>query len=1041
MKQTPYLDWENPQLLHRNREAAHTTFFAYPDERSALGRSRAQAAYRPLNGQWRFAWYPLPKLAPPDFQCPGFDDSDWDSIPVPSNWEMLGYEAPLYVDSDYPFPHNPPHVPIENSVGCYRKVFSVPALWAGREVHITLDGVDSFYYLYVNGQEVGCSKAPHLPGEFNLTPYLVEGDNLLAVKVFKYCDGTYLEDQDMWRLHGIFRDVYLTADYPLRLRDAWVDATLDDAYANGRLTLHAETTGAVSLSYTLYDADQRPLFTHSHAVPGGWEDRVDVPAPQPWTPETPSLYTLVISLTAPDGAALSCYPIRLGFRRVDIRGVEFLLNGVSIKFKGVNRHDTHYALGHVAPMETMLQDIRLMKQYNLNCVRTSHYPNDPRWLDLCDEYGLLVIDEADLENHGDEFLGFPMSSNPDWLPAFLDRGERLVRRDRNHPSIVMWSLGNESGYGANHVAMVDLIRSLDPSRPIHYEGGYNAPELDVVSTMYPHIEWFDEAAYRANLDKRGITGRNQDEAVAYKARHISLEYEATLDDRPYFICEYAHAMGQGPGSTQDYWDVIDRSPRLIGGCVWEWVDHGILVDQGLPTEHYAYGGDFGDYPNGGIFCCDGLNFPDRTPHTALLDLKQVIQPVRVTLCDAAQGQVEVQNRYFFQSLAHLAGRWTVTRNGQPIAGGSLGTLDIAPGTSRGYTLPLPPSDGHSADCLDFAFTLAQPTSWAFAGHLVAQCQFVLSEMVFDTVGAPEGAMSVEVDGGDLFLGGENWSATFDLTYGWLSEYRYQDAPLVCLGPQTSLWRALTDNDQGFRSTAASSWKQRGLDRLQRQVNRCDWRTTDTGVEVEVEAVEAPPIVQPACVTTYRYTVYADGSIRVDVDYRFAPGLDYLPRIGTRWQLSGDLDRVQYYGRGPIENYADKHNAAFMGYYESTVAGEHVDYIRPQENGAHLDTHLLALCDARGLGLLFASPQAFSFSAHDYSDEALTRAQHTHQLQRDASTWVHIDYGQDGLGSAACGPEPLDRYRLPPVDTHLTYWMRPFERGIHDFFPYGTQLPE
>jgi len=626
MKQLP--DWQNPNLLHIGREEPRASLIPYQNVRAALRNDRgASDCYRLLNGEWDFH-YSASGIVPEDFQEPDYSlDGSWDTLSVPSNWQMHGYDVPHYTNVNYPIPFDPPFVPDENPVGCFRRWFTLSEKWADRQVFLNFDGVNSAFYVWVNGEFVGFSKVAHMPSEFDITPHLVSGENLIAVLVYKWSDGTYLEDQDFWRLSGIFRDVYLLGVPKTHIRNIIARPVLDDTYTDGTLNLEIEAvnygTQAEELTLCAELLDENRLSVQKTELP------LTLPCDGPtsvslrqvvknckkWTAETPNLYTLLVSLKK-DGKVIEVQRVNVGFKKIEIKNRQLYVNGVSVKIRGVNRHDTHCELGHVTPMEALVRDVELMKKCNVNTVRTSHYPNDPRWLDLCDKYGLYVIDETDLECHGCAHLGVDgcfntLSNDPTWEAAYVDRAERMVRRDINHPSIIMWSLGNESGFGCNHFAMRERILEIDASLPIHYEGEWANAELndakkwvsDVKSVMYPPVE---------KLAEEGV--RPEEE-----------------DPRPYFMCEYAHAMGLGPGSLKEYWETVYAHDRLIGGCVWEWVDHGILCMNEDGEEYYVYGGDFGEQPNDGIFCVDALNYPDRTPHTGLWSLKKALEPVKFSL--------------------------------------------------------------------------------------------------------------------------------------------------------------------------------------------------------------------------------------------------------------------------------------------------------------------------------------------------------------------------------------------------------------------------
>jgi beta-galactosidase/beta-glucuronidase len=837
------------------------------------------------------------------------------------------------------------------------------------------------------------------------------------------------------------RDVALIADEPVRLQDFWTEALLDAGYQNGLLTVSAdirnhgdEESGMLNLSLWQDDGQWVDQITVPLSLPAdsqfSIQQKLEISQVRPWTPETPNLYLLTAAIELADGRQLAVYPVQIGFRTVEVRGVEVLVNGSPVKLRGVNRHDTSYLHGHATPLADLIKDIVLMKQHNINTVRTSHYPNDPRWLDLCDRYGLFVIDEADLETHGDHITGFALSSDPLWTAAYLDRAERMVRRDRNHPSVIFWSMGNESGYGSNHVQMIELTRRLDPSRLIHYcEAGW-AEEVDVLSTMYPPAYNIPE------LDREDLTPSDTSD------RRYSLAEWAKAADRPFLMCEYAHAMGNGPGNFKEYWQLIEQNKSLLGGCVWEWVDHGILAESEDGRTFYAYGGDFGDYPNDGIFCVDGLNYPHRQPHTGLLELKQVIAPVHVEAVDMKNGSFRLINRQLFTDLSSLQGRWSVRRNGREVAWGRLPELDLAPGTGRLIELKLPQIDQSADWLLDFDFTQQADTLWAKAGFSVARTQFELGRARLKTVAAEElPGLHIEVNDDWLLVTGDAFSASFDLARGLLSDYTWMDMPMLQSGPKAHLWRAPTDNDDGF-AKISQRWKDAGLDRLQDRLDQCSWTLDNNRLIVRCRTIQAPPVIHPACTTEWTYTIYGDGTLRVDCQFLPRADLPYLPRLGNRWALSSELDQITWYGRGPQESYPDKKTAAFIGLYQAGLADLHEPYIRPQENGAHADTRIVALTNDLGAGLLFSGLSDFSFSAHDYSDEALTAADHDDLLERDDEvTWLTIDAAQGGLGSNSCGPEPLPEYRLEPDPHQFSYFVRPFSDGLHDFFDRAAAVPD
>ena len=1027
-------DWENPQLLQRNRQPAHATLLPFADEESALAAARGDSTgdraaspfFRLLSGYWRFYYAPNPACLPDGFQSADYCDDAWDVIPVPSNWQMIGqdrsdplcqaYGKPNYTNVNYPYPVDPPRVPQDNPVGLYRREFTLPEDWDGRQVFLNFDGVDSAFYVWLNGQLLGYSQVAHMPSEFDATPLLRPGRNVLAVQVFQWSDGSYLEDQDMWRLSGIFRDVYLFATPKLHLRDVRIRALLDDSYRDGSLDLHlllhnyaGSPAAADRVSLKLLDAEGHTLLEQSLApgpeLAAGADREITaafpISAPHQWSAEDPYLYTLLLGLYS-GGSLLEVESFAVGFRRVEVKNGVFLVNGVPVKLQGVNRHDTHPDLGHAVSYESMLQDITAMKQHNINTVRTSHYPNDPRWLDLCDRFGLFVIDEADLEAHGMQPAGdwAQLSNDPAWTAAFVERAERMVERDKNHPSIIIWSLGNETGYGKNHDAMAAWIRQADPTRPIHFESAHEERVVDIVSCMYPSVAYL--AAQGARTD----------------------------DPRPFFMCEYAHAMGNGPGNLKEYWETIRQYPRLMGGCVWEWVDHSVRMFTPEGEQWWAYGGDFGDKPNDGNFCVDGLNFPDRTPYPGLLEYKKIIEPVQVEAVDLRAGKVRLRNRYFFISLAGLEGAWKLSCDGDVLAQGRLPALDIPAGEGREFTLPyaLPAQPRPGASYwLDFRFTLAEDKLWAKRGHELATAQF---ELPVAQVQAPRlllkdmPSLKVEHQGRDLEIAGEDFRLRFDGYRGTIAEWEFQGMPLVTLGPALNVWRAPTDNDVRI----ARAWREAGLDRLEPSVRRVELAgQSRSAALVQVEVVLAGYSLRPSFSCLYSYSFYGSGDVLIQTTVKPLAALPPLPRLGLQMRLPGNLDRFAWYGRGPHESYVDRKESALVGVYTGTVAEQYVPYVLPQEYGLKSDVRWATVTDRRGTGLMAATPvgaDLLSMSVHQFTDEQLTQARHTYELEPCGETVLSLDWRQNGLGSQSCGPGPLEQYLLQPQEVTFSVRLRP-----------------
>ncbi len=1024
LSNTSVKDWENPQLLHRNREDARATLIPFANESNARSGDRLKSPYFSLlNGNWKFHYATRPELTPAGFENPDFDVAAWKSIPVPSNWQMHGYDKRVYTNVNYPFPMDPPYVPAQNPTGCYRREFNVPNTGADRQTLLVFQGVDAAFYAWVNGQPVGFSKGSRMPAEFNITPFLKPGKNTLAVKVLKWCDGSYLEDQDYWRLSGIFRDVYLLSVPAVHIHDVFVRTPFDKNLKNATLELDvtlrrlsAAVTGKYSVHATLLDdqgekvIDQPVADDISVKAKTGTllQFRAPVALPRKWSAETPNLYTLFLTLRDDQGTVLETTQQRIGFRQVEIKKQQLWVNGVSIKIQGVNRHDTNPDTGHMVTRADMLQDIILMKRHNINAVRTSHYPNDPLWLDLCDEYGLYVIDEADLETHG---FGYEAADIPArvelWKSSFVDRAVRMVERDKNHACIIMWSLGNESGFGPNHVAMANWIRQRDLSRPIHYEQDANAECSDVVSRMYTDVP--------------------------------TLEQEGKKEDpKPFFLCEYAHAMGQGPGNLKEYWETFRKYRRLIGGCVWEWADHGMRMKTASGKEWFAYGGDFGDLPNDGNFCIDGLVAPDRKPHTALIELKHVLAPVQVDAVDAKAGKFKITNRYAFQNLSCLTGAWTISRNGVIVKKGTLPLLDVPAGKSIAVSLPTKPSTLAAGGevHINFNFALKDKTIWAPAGYELASSQTELpaKNKEWLALGARSEApvkMTESADG--IVVQGKTFKIVLDRFDGSLTSWCWKNLPLIETGPKVQLWRPPTDNDK----TIACEWRVASYDRLLPRIESLKTRLVKTtAVEVKVQSILGDNY-QIGMLTGYRHsprfrltqTTLIHGSGDVTITSNLTPivaDLPKLPRFGLEMVMPAGFEQVTWYGRGPLENYADRKENTHVGIYSSTVDEQYVPYIRPQENGNKSDVRWMAITNHRKAGLLIMGDQPLNVSTLHYTVEELTHKTHAHQLVRIPQTVVHMDHAQAGLGSQSCGPAPLPQYLILPKPMEFSVLLRPID---------------
>ncbi|GAA3407660.1 glycoside hydrolase family 2 TIM barrel-domain containing protein [Paenibacillus hodogayensis] len=982
--------WENPGLLQVNREAPRAHYIPYADKASAKAGKRGRSPfYQTLNGTWKFRYHPGVRQVDPAFRDERFDAGAWDELIVPSCWQTNGYDQLHYTNINYPIPFDPPYVPDANPAGVYIRDFRIGEQWADKDKFVVFEGVNSCFYLWVNGAFVGYSQGSRVPAEFDLSAHVRPGLNRMAVLVLKWCDGTYLEDQDLWRYSGIFRDVYLLARERAHIRDAFNRQELSDGFGEAVLRTEVETTGLVRVTAELRDADGNPVARAEAEIDGKGELALPVTKPILWNAEQPYLYELYLY---GGGEVLR---FRVGFREVTIRDGVFTISGKAVKLKGVNRHDSHPSLGQTIPVSHMIRDLDLMKRHNINTIRTSHYPNDPRFLDLCDEYGFYVIDEADLECHGvgsafgwAEGAFHKLSADPDWKEAFVERAVRMVERDKNHASVIIWSMGNESGYAANHIAMAEWTKGRDHSRPVHYEGAaphYKGSEdtacLDMESRMYASVQAIEE--YAANGDHT----------------------------KPLFLCEYSHAMGNGPGDLKDYWDVIYIYPLLMGGCVWEWCDHGIATatPDGIPF--FAYGGDFGDKPNDGNFCIDGLVSPDRKPHVGLLELKAVIAPIRVEADDLAAGRVRVANLYDFADLSHIGLHWTVEIGGEVTSQGDVWQLDAGPHESQTVALPYTlPESASPAPVLTLSFRLKERTRWAEFGYEIAFAQLELPVAVAatDVTACGGGAIETSLDGDLLVIEGFDFRHVFDLESGMVSQLSRHGVRMLTEPAQFAIWRAPTDNDMRVKS----GWSGEGIDRAVAKVYDCSWsKSGDTAVEVVVRfslgGYSKPPLLHG--VATWRFDGTGEAALHTSVTVR--DGLGFLPRFGLQLTMPKGNEEVDYYGFGPHESYIDKRQSVRKGRYATTVDGMSQPYIKPQETGSRYGTEWAIVSSALGMGLQFASPGGFSFNASHYTPADLAAAAHAYELKRRDETIVHLDYKMSGVGSNSCGPQLLPQYGL------------------------------
>ena len=1024
-------DWENTAVNSRNREPARAYSMPLASADAALTDALEPATpYRiSLNGTWKISWCGNPALRPLDFWKTDFDDSNWFTIDVPSCVEMRGFGSPGYVNVRYPHANKWPRIlnrdtekPDYNPVSSYRRTFTVPKDWAGRDVFIRFDGVYSAYYVWVNGQMVGYAEDSKLPSEFNITKYLKDGENQLAVEVYRWCDGSYLEDQDMFRYSGIYRDVSLFATPKVRLDDFYVTQTFSPDYRNATLNLKTTVRGGdAKVSATLYDAAFRPV--------GTFTDKLDVPNVRLWSAEDPYLYTLVMK------AGDDIRACRVGFKEVKIVGNAIVFNGKKIKFKGVNRHECSPDNGRTVSMEDMLKDITLFKQFNINTVRTCHYPDHHSWYDLCDKYGIYMVAEANVEAHepgyGKEGLGL----HKEWFASIKERNLNHVTNYRNHPAVTIWSMGNETGHGPGFIDTIAAVKQLDPTRPIHWERGNI--DADVDSTMYPSVEW---------LDGRGQLGDNIKDAIDLAEKKQKPDSPTRHSaGKAFFMCEYAHAMGNAIGNFQEYWDVFYKYDSLAGGCIWDWVDQAIwkYTDRVCPKtgkreRFLAYGADFDEEPNDGPFCCNGVVDPLRNVSAKLVEVGHVHRNLVVEKFDAATGVATLWNRFGFTSADAFDGAWELLRDGKKIAAGTFDAPALAPLSRGTFTVKLPfdkmlkPGEYF----VNFSFKLKADTLWAKKGYAVARDQLLVKKVDAPAPKPAKGARpAVAEDEKTLTVTAGGTRAVFCRCSGTLCELVMNGktvlkdlAPGVVAGPQLTCERAFTDNDRWLRD--GNAWGEdrkgrgfygSGLTQLRYHARPLKVACPEDANVVKVTAcVEVTGSRSAGFAHEAEWTFCADGTVTVKntaTPHGTMPKA--LPRLGTTWKLDKSLEHMAYYGRGPRENYIDRCTGSFLGWWESTVTEQFEDYVRPQDNGYKCDVRKVRFTDDAGAGVEFSGDVPLFVQALHYGMEDLEFARHRAGQKRYRTPLVarpevvlNLDVRQLGLGGASCGPQPMAKYIFP-----------------------------
>lgn len=1010
-------EWEDERIFAVNKEPGHATYVPYPDTESLKNDEYFEKPWvRPnspfymlLNGNWKFNWVKQPSERPVDFYKPEYDVSAWKEIPVPSNWEMQGYGTPIYTNITYPFKNNPPLIQSQegytneqepNPVGSYRRSFTLPQDWKDKEVFLHFDGVYSGMYVWINGEEVGYSQGANNDAEFNITQYLKKGENTIAVEVYRWTDGSYIEDQDMFRLSGIHRDVYLFAVPKLHVADFAIESEFTgDDFSSGIFKVKAQIDNKEAkafkkhnLKVTLIDPRGAEILTLNQPVEQAGESSVDyylrakVDNPALWSAETPELYTVVLSLQDQKGTETEVMSSKFGFRKVEIKNKRVYVNGQQVFFKGVNRHDIHPVFGKAVPVESMIEDILLMKRHNVNTVRTSHYPNDPKMYALYDYYGLYIMDEADCENHGNHSI----SDKPSWEAAYVDRIERVIRRDKNHPSVIFWSLGNEGGSGRNFDAMYKRAKEMDPTRPVHYEGKNSIADME--SNMYPSLSDMIRRDHRES-------------------------------DKPYFLCEYVHAMGNAVGNLKEYWDYIENgSERIIGGCVWDWVDQG-LVKFGGPENVYYYGGDFGDKPNDYDFCINGLVTPDRRVTAKLLEVKKIYQYIKMTPVALLNRRIGVENRYDFTDLSEFDIKWEFIEDGRVKSEGTMAAPALAPDHKTTLVIPFDNKQEAGKEYfLNVYFMLKNDKVWAPKGHVVASEQFALNQRpavpAVQTADLP--ALQTSSTDNMLVVTGNGFSVAFDKQTAQMVSLKYGDKEMLHnkSGLQFNWYRSVNNDkytDQRYYDTESKPL-------LFSFYGAPDDRSVTVVTDMMATIKRNREINIPV---TVRYQIYANGTIDVDASFVMPSNADIVHRLGLRMVMPTDYENVEYYGRGPQENYMDRKESAFIGRYSSTVRDMEAEhYVRAQSMGNREDVRWLTLTDKDGNGVKVTSKDKLNFSALHFTDDALWQAAHDYRLDeiRRPEIYLSLDAIQQGLGNASCGPRPLQEYMIP-VNSPVSYSFR------------------
>lgn len=1021
------VDWENPQVIGRNKEAPHVSTIPFANKVSALeSKKRSESSfYQSLNGIWKFNFSETTVARPKQFFQNSFNVSDWDDIEVPCNWEVEGYGYPIYVNQPYEFSSspNPPFIPDDrNPVGSFKRNFEIPTDWDGRQIFLHFGAVKSAAYVWVNGEKVGYTQGSKTPAEFDITSFLKKGSNSLSVEVYRWSDGSYLECQDFWRISGIERDVYLYSTPKIHIWDYEVQTDLDSEYQNATFSIKAKVKNYAIELKTQNAMLQMELRTSGGlmvanntqpvAINGLAELNIEITTPvenvKKWTAETPNLYSLTLQLTDKNGEAIEVLTSKVGFREIEITDQGFLINGQYVLIKGVNRHEHDEHKGHVISEKSMLQDITIMKQNNLNAVRTCHYPDDPRWYELCDEHGLYIVDEANIESHGMGYGERSLAHPPEWQKAHMDRVQRMVERDKNHACIITWSLGNEGGNGDNFRAAAAWIHKREPSRPVQYERAGLEEYSDIYCPMYPGVSYLEQ-------------------------------YATDNPPRPLIMCEYAHAMGNSTGNLKEYWDVIKKHKSLQGGFIWDWVDQGLAEYDEDSVKYWTYGGDYGkDLPSDNNFLNNGLVLPDRTPHPAMWEVKRMYQHIAFDTVNIQTGEISLTNGFDFTNLNQFHVSWTVKGDGIEVSSGSFKNLELTPHGTKNFTLDLasfrrePGIDYF----LNFKATTIKESALIPMGHEIATAQFQLPSSASNRKTVNLKAFSkLTFDEEETRITGGNFSVQFEPSTGMLISFYSHGKELITGGPTPNFWRAPTDNDFGNRMPSKCwMWYEAGFNRVLTQLKVTKKSDREYLVTSEYHMREV------GGTWTTEYTIFSSGDVIVNNNFTILSSdeLPYLPRFGMRMQLPQEMDQMQWFGRGPFENYWDRKTAAHVDVYSSSVVDQFFPYVSPQENGNKCDVRWATFTDHSGNGLMIVGDPLFSMSALPYSMEDLNRSSravgHINDLKTRDFISLHIDLEQTGVGGDnSWGATAYSQYMLSAGDYSYSFRLSPLKKGsdIHE----------